>query len=159
MSVKRVRDAILSNIESFIKRSSLHDKIAKVRNRDDKLIVLNNTFFFRERTYIKTNKSDKYLAITGSESKLDEKGVYVITGPRFNTEYKLLSATDDSITTKTPLPEAVLGELEDLGSIVFVLIGQVNDAIVTNADISDDKFSELQVNPSQTQQQGCVKVL
>jgi len=72
MSTKLLTDAIVANIENFIAQSRIFENTAKVPKKDEKLIVLNNTFFFRERTYIKTTKSEKYLAIPASEGKLDE---------------------------------------------------------------------------------------
>src|SRR3972149_4875167 len=111
MSLKLLEEPVLSNIADFLNKSGALEMLKKVRKKDGRLLVLNNTFFFRDRAYIKTNKNKKYLAIPAAATDITNKNVLVLTGPRLNSEYKLISDSDDTIEKTLSLADAIKQEI------------------------------------------------
>ena len=124
MPIETLVELVISNLTNFLSKSGAAEMLKKVSKREGKLLILNNTFFFRNRKYVKTKKSAKYLAIPAAATDVQENSVIVLTGPRLNSEYKLVSDDDDTIETRIPLSEAIKQELDNLGNIVFVLLGR-----------------------------------
>jgi hypothetical protein len=149
MSLNTLVELVISNLTNFLKKSGATETLKGIPNREGKLLIVNNSFFFRDSKYIKTNKSAKYLAIPATSTDVQEKNVLVLTGPRLNSEYKLLADSDDTIETKITLSEAINQELGNLGKIVFVLIGQVDDNVIIKVPIETPHFHQFILNPAQ----------
>ena len=152
MSRKTLVELVISNLSNFLIKSGAAEILKKVSKREGKLLIMNNTFFFRDKKYVKTKKSTKYLAIPAASTEVKENSVIVLTGPRLNSEYKLISDADDTIETRIPLSEAIKQELDNLGNIVFVLLGQVDDNVPIKVPIETTHFNQFILNPAQPQQ-------
>jgi len=60
METNAITSTILSNMSEFYDKSGLAEVYVRLSPNSGKLVILNNSFFFREKTYIKTNKNEKY---------------------------------------------------------------------------------------------------
>jgi hypothetical protein len=115
----------------------------------DGLVLLNNSFIFRQK--LQTIKSDLYLAIpvrTGFQ--LGVSNVVVARGITFHSDFKLVELKGMKKLEVQEISPAIDQQLKQLGSIVMVLIGEVQDNVVTKAPIGHSLFSELELNPAAT---------
>jgi hypothetical protein len=149
MGTQVIIDHILRNINMFIGSSGLKETLDGVKKLDTKLVVPNNSFFFREKTYIKTNKSDKYLAFLYRGMPVQVEDCIVIKGVNLNSDYQILNRGDLKITEQESLIDAVNIEIDKLGSLVFVLLGEIDDSVVVKADINHKLLRRVVLNPLQ----------
>jgi hypothetical protein len=124
-------------------------KWLKEEKVEDGLVLLNNSFIFRQK--LQTIKNDLYLGIpvrTGSH--LGVSNVVVARGIAFNSDFKFVELKGMKKLEVQEVNPAIDQQLKQLGSIVMVLIGEVLDTVVTRAPIGHSLFSELELNPSAT---------
>jgi hypothetical protein len=111
------------------------------------LILLNNSFIFRQK--LKTNKSELYLGIPAqTASHLGVSNVVVVNGIPFNSDFKFVELKGMKKLQVHEVQAAIDKELNRLGSIVMVLIGEVSDNVVTKESIGHSLFSEIELNPA-----------
>lgn len=146
MTVKTLSNLIIKNINDFIKDSALKETIPALEKADEKIIILNNSFIFREAA-LKTNKNDKYIAFMPGPDKVDESGCFVVTGPELKSDYQIKNINDNSIT-RSALQEAVNQQLADIGSLVYILIGKIDNNIEVKSDLNHTRFKKLILKPS-----------
>jgi len=109
-------------------------------------VVFNNSFIFREN--IKTVKSTKYLGCKISTTKtIDFTQCYAIEGFSLNVPYKII--TDTSSLTKSTIIQAIRKELQELGELVFVLIGDIIDDVQISETIASTDIKSITLNPTQ----------
>ena len=136
---------ILEQINNFINdNSQLNEAIKKISDSDKKLVVLNNSFLYREK--IKTNKNEKYLAFIPKQLPLTEKDCFVVTGPNLKSDYSIQS----SVASKISLKEAIAEELKSLGDIVFVLMGEIDESIEIPKEIDHELIKKVIFSPKET---------
>lgn len=115
----------------------------------DGLVLLNNSFIFRQK--LQTTKNDLYLGIpVRTSSHLGVSNVVVASGIAFNSDFKFVELKGMKKLEVQEISPAIDQELQQLGSIVMVLIGEVLDTVVTRAPIGHSLFSELELNPAAT---------
>jgi hypothetical protein len=138
----QIRDAVgaLAKQREFL-------KWLKEEKVGDGLVLLNNSFIFRQK--LKTIKSDLYLGIpTRTSSHLGVSNVVVVRGIAFNSDFKFVDLKGMKKLEVQEIDQAIGKQLNLLGTIVMVLIGEVQDNVVTRIPIGHSLFSELEVNPA-----------
>jgi hypothetical protein len=147
-NVEPIVSMIVANINSFVGESDLADKISKLPETKKKLVILNNSFLFRDKT--KTIKSEKYLCFTAKTEPVTVTDCFVIMGPQLKSDYQFWDSDDDRIKGRTPLSAAVEKELSQLGKLVFVLIGKVDENVTVEVSIDQPPFVRIVLNPAIT---------
>ena len=105
---------IIQQINNLIENNSeLKDDINKLPDSEKKIIVLNNSFLYREK--IKTNKNIKYLAFYPNKLPVEKDNCFVITGPQLKKDYSIL--TPDKIISKNSLENSIEDEVKSLAHI------------------------------------------
>jgi hypothetical protein len=112
-------------------------------NAGDVLFV-NNSFVFRD---VKTNKADAYLALTVNEAGPDAEPS-VAAGVRFNSDFKRMAGSSSNLPTRIPIAAAVEVQLTQLGHLVFLLIGEIHDTEIVEADIDHADYSAAVWDPA-----------
>src|SRR5258708_10517085 len=124
-------------------------KWVKEEKVGDGLVVLNNSFIFRQK--LQTTKNDLYLGIpVRTSSHLGVSNVVVARGIVFNSDFKFVELKGIKKLEVQEVNPAIDQQLKQLGSIVMVLIVEVLDTVVTRPPIGHPLFSELELNPSAT---------
>ena len=101
-------------------------KWLKEEKAGDGLVLLNNSFIFRQK--LKTVKSDLYLGIpVRASSHLGVSNVVVTHGIAFNSDFKFVDLKGMKKLEVQEIDPAIDRQLIQLGSIVMVLIGEVLD--------------------------------
>jgi len=108
------------------------------------VVVINNSFVFRD---VATTKSERYLAVeVQSDGSFAEP--FVCEPPSFNSEFKKFSAKSANLRARSPLADAIQGETAELGELIFILIGELQDIEVLSEEISTDLFDTVEWHPT-----------
>ena len=110
----------------------------------DDIIVVNNSFVYRD---VKTVKSDKYLAFRALRKKALRKTHEVATWGRVNADFKLIRFSSKNLPSLQSLDSAIEEQLESLGYLVFVLLGEVEDTIILEQELRHSGFDVLIWDP------------
>ncbi len=109
------------------------------------MIAFNNSFVFRSG--VSTRKNEQYLAVAvGKDGALGDEPV-VCEGVRFNSDFKLLSAKSKKQPMCRDMESAVRTELKGLGKLVFLFVGSVEDSVVLEEMLDDDRFDTIVLDP------------
>jgi len=110
------------------------------------IIAINNSFVFRSG--VGTRKNEKYLAVAvGKDGDLTTDPV-VCDGLRLNSDFKHVSAKSKNQPMCQELGEAVRSEVKELGKLVFLLVGSVDDTVVLEEVVEDDDFDVVVLDPA-----------
>jgi hypothetical protein len=138
-------DKVIAAIQEDISRLIQHKEFLKYKSKEspftkDDIVVINNTFLHRE---ISTSKNNKYLAFVVNEKGDFETQVKIaVPDSRINKDLKKFSSMSKSINLFS-LEDSVVQEMSELGSLVFVLIGELDDTIVPEIEISSEDFKSI----------------
>jgi hypothetical protein len=109
------------------------------------LILLNNSFVFRSG--VGTRKSERFLGIpVGKDGELSAQPI-VCEGLRFNSDFKIISTKSKNQPMCQALGDAVRGELKQLGELVFLLVGSVEDTVVLEETLDDKLYDTVVLDP------------
>ncbi|MDY6993860.1 MAG: hypothetical protein SVR94_14835 [Pseudomonadota bacterium] len=105
------------------------------------LLVFNNSFLFRPKPQLKTTKSPYYLAIT-SFPPVDETDL-VIAKASLTRDWSYISPQAKTYPNYNNLMDSINLQLDDLGEIIYILIGKVLSPKVIKEPINTSYFSEV----------------
>ena len=111
------------------------------------LLLVNNSFVFRD---VKTTKSESHLAFRAGEGETNSLTPVIVTGIRMNSDFKRLTASSNLPSIKD-LHTAVEAQVEQLGELVFLLIGEVDDSIVRSVAINIADYHEAAWDPNMSE--------
>ncbi|MGC1229592.1 MAG: hypothetical protein WA613_13405 [Candidatus Acidiferrales bacterium] len=109
------------------------------------LVVVNNSFIFRSK--VTTNKNRQFLACEvekGDEFALEP---VVAEGIRLNVDLKRIPSKSKKRPACESLDKAVERELKQLGQLVFLLAGSVEDTVRIEEPIEDAVFISVVLDP------------
>jgi len=113
----------------------------------DGLVLVNNSLVYRDK--LKTIKNSHYLAIpVTAAGEIDIKNLKVVNGTKFNNDFKFLPAKARSSVVVEDLSRAVERELKKLGSIVMVLVGEIEDTVRNSETVGHALFSAIDLDPT-----------
>ena len=137
-----------SSIVESVRRLSQHPDFVAWRAsepaRSGDLVLINNSFVFRD---VKTNKADAFLSLTVRDPPA-EPDITVARGARFNLDFKRMAAASTNLPTTAPLGVEITPQLQQLGHLVFLLIGEVQDTEVIQATLNSQAFPLAVWDPS-----------
>lgn len=145
--INRLKRRIISEIDSVIATNSFREWLdgETFSSTASQFVAINNSFIFREK--INTVKSQKFIAFDISQTKVfDIKKIYIIEGINFNSQFKLFAFTPAH--TKTLLENAIKIELEQIGEIIYTLVGEVQDVNNVSTPIQHSHFKKITLNPT-----------
>ena len=110
---------------------------------EDDLIMFNNSFIFRDNS--NTVKSSKYLGFSLTK-KRTIKNYYVIQGVSINSDFKHIKSKEKAYT-KIFLGDEIIREKKDLGVLLFVLVGIIDENIKLEIDLTTPIIKKIIFNP------------
>jgi hypothetical protein len=145
---------VCDQIRQSISRLLSHDGFKNwLRNENVEAgdhILVNNSFVFRD---VSTTKSEFYLAmIVNSRGKVDPDDPKIASGIRINSDFRRYSCRSRNLPTLIDLDQAVASEISKLGSIIFLLIGQVKDDLIFEEQVNHSAFGLIRWDPSISQE-------
>jgi len=141
-----LKQLIADSMQVVIQHPEFVAWLPKQRANDGDIIAFNNSFVFRE---IGTRKATHYLSLTCDAAGKPRQQLRVMTGLKLNSNYRHYSARQPDLPSSVDLDDAVEEQMDQIGKIVFVLIGQVEDDIVTDQALDCDGFAKVVWDPTQ----------
>jgi hypothetical protein len=145
MSAAKLAARVRTEIDILKKRPEFAEWLTQQSLENGDLVVVNNSFVFRDKKLIKTRKNARFLALVVAGGKLGP-GVFVTSPGDFDTNFKLLKATSASLPSTKSLEVALKDELAAFGKLSFVLIGEIRDEAQT-VEIKHTYAKELRFEP------------
>ena len=106
---------------------------------EDDLIIFNNSFIFRDNS--NTIKSSKYLGFSMTKRRTI-KNYYVIQGISINSDFKHIKSKEKSYS-KILLEDEIIREKKNLGVLLFVLVGIIDENIQLDFDLTTPIIKKL----------------
>jgi hypothetical protein len=109
------------------------------------LVVVNNSFIFRSK--VATIKNHKCLGCEVEKGDEFASEPVVAEGIRLNVDLKRISSKSKRRPRCELLDKAVAQELKQLGRLVFLLAGTVEDTVRVEEPLEDDIFNTIVLDP------------
>ena len=139
---KEVRGAVGSVLESESFQTWLPSEEPAVGD----LVALNNSFVYRDT--VKTRKHSDYLLLKAAGAKrLDKTSLGVAVASSFNVDFKVFAAQSRNLPAVRPLGLSVSEQVANLGTLVFVLIGEIDRKIECEAAIKHALLKAIRLRP------------
>jgi hypothetical protein len=146
MSRAEVSNQIRDAVDAVVKQPEFIKWLSEEKIGEG-LILFNNSSFFRQK--LKTLKSALYLGIpVRTASHLGVSNLVAVQGVTFHTDFKFVELRGLKKLQIDELKTAIEKELGRLGSIVMVLIGEIQNKVITKEPIAHSLFSEIELNPT-----------
>ncbi len=114
---------------------------------DGDVISLNNSFIYRDK--VKTNKSKWYVCIRcGPSGRVSTLRTFIGRPPHFNSDFKRFSVKSSNDVELQTISTAIDEELPKLGTLIFVLVGSIDDSASCEVPLKHSMFSKLCFDPS-----------
>lgn len=107
------------------------------------LIVINNSFVFRDSN---TTKANYYVVLKHGKDKIQNE-IYVSRGLNLNSDLVFFSSKHKSPPVLKLVDEAIEEQLSNIGKVIFVLIGNVHDDVILRDAFEKSGFTEIVWNP------------
>lgn len=127
MGIEAIMKRIFMSIQYFIQMEQFSNWLQGGNPQDGDLVILNNSFIFRDKSFVKTSKNSQYLSFTVSHGKADLTKIFVTKPGEINSNFKLYSTKSSNFPLPEPLQDALSRESRQLGRLVFVLIGELQE--------------------------------
>jgi hypothetical protein len=137
---------VLQQINSFIKEPDIDDILKNTPKLNEKLIIINNSFLFRDN--VDTIKSKKYLAIYPDINPVTNNSCFIIEGFELKKDFILVDRNDKKIKKIVNITQGIQDEIKELGEIVFVLMGEIDLNICIQKEIDHSTFKYVLFKPS-----------
>lgn len=147
-----VRDLIEKGADAITKATAFSEWFSTEAPKGEGLIAINNSFIYRD--LVETSKNANYLCVSLQEGKILTQPLLVAKPRSFNPDFKFFKSTSKTKPETESLETALKSELEGLGQLLFVLIGQIED-VPWEVSIDHRYAGILKFDPS-TKQTGTI---
>jgi len=151
-AIEAVEKVIVDGLRDIVKTKAFKDWLASQQIQDDDIILINNSFIYRTKRLIKTNKNNQFIGVKIKNKKLDFENTVVAMPSDFNGDFKIIKSKQASSLSFESLNKAIRGEIGRLGQLIFFLIGEINETSFT-LDIQDSIIGELKYDPTAQKQE------
>jgi hypothetical protein len=144
--IRALKTMISHSVDGVIATEAFRNWLKNEKAQDGDLVILNNSFIYR-KPVIKTSKNEQYLCLKVKGGEASTTDLFVVKPSEINSDFKLFSRNAQNLPSPTPLDQALQQELERIGSLVFVLIGELRDTDCS-VPISHRFAKELKYDPA-----------
>jgi hypothetical protein len=145
-SIRALKTRIKRSVGGLLATQTFRNWFKDQNAKDGDLVIINNSFIYR-KPVIKTSKNEQYLCLKVKGGNASSTDLFVVKPGEINSDFKLFSGKSQNLPHLTPLDEAVQQEVQRIGSLVFVLIGELRDAECT-VPINHRSVKELKYDPT-----------
>jgi hypothetical protein len=144
METSQIESVIVENVRKLTQHPSfLAWKESKPIAHKD-IILINNSFVFRD---VKTIKAKEFLSIIDNEETFEDD-IAIARGIQFNVDFKHISSKSTNLQDIEPLSSQITPQLEKLGQLVFLLIGEILDTEIIEVHMNHSSFSTVAWDPT-----------
>ena len=144
--IRALKTRIRRSVDAVIATEAFQNWLKNEKVRDGDLVILNNSFIYR-KPVINTSKNEQYLCLKVKGGKASTTDLFVVKPSEINSDFKLFSRNAQNLPRPTPLDQALQQEVKQIGSLVFVLIGELRDT-ECSVPISHHSVKELKYDPT-----------
>jgi len=144
--IRALKTRIRRSVDAVIATEAFQNWLKNEKVRDDDLVILNNSFIYR-KPVIKTSKNEQYLCLKVKGGKASTTNLFVVKPGEINSDFKLFSRKSQNLPHLTPLDQALQQEVQRIGPLVFVLIGELRDT-ECSVLIRHRSLKELKYDPT-----------
>lgn len=142
-----IHSLIKKTCKELTKTSDFQDFLSKNRVYPGDIIVINNSFLYREN--FGTTKSEYYLCYEiKSKGKLPPEPAVISWGSQ-NSPFKVIKHGSANKPTPLPLSQAISTGIGDFGQIPLILIGRIDDQKILQVPIETKELKTLKADPKQ----------
>jgi hypothetical protein len=146
--INQVHTAVCQAVGRLLASQTFEDWTKREALQVGDLIVFNNSFLYRE-SLTGTTKSKKYLCVTLDKDA--EPAVLQVDG-RINSTFKRIASRQVDKYRRRELSPSITEELDELGTIVFSLVGRIGEDQPVSVDLpSGTGFAALRYQPGQAE--------
>jgi hypothetical protein len=139
-----VQERVVENAARLLKEPRVSALISNQEPVSGDLLVINNSFVFRE---VKTNKSALYLALKfGADTAAYEP--IIVSGFQQNSDLRYVAAKSKNYPTCEDLAHSLDGQIDQLGHLMFLLGGNIQDDDTIECDVKHATYSVLVWRPA-----------
>ncbi len=147
--VPQLVEVVNSEVGGVVRSAQFEAWLAGEKLQAGDLVVLNNSFLFREGIR-STTKSNLYLAIEADGSGLSLPPKVVESERGINVSFKRVASRTTASYSSRTIDAAVASELKDLGRIVFALVGTIGERETVSVPLARvGELEQLTFDPSQ----------
>lgn len=145
MDQQQVEHNVINEINMLRENQPFNQKILDEGIKEGDYVAINNCFVLRENFI--TNKNNQYLLFRYPKAKadIDISDVFVASPNSFNTDISVIHSSQLRIVKTRSLSEAIDEEIENIGQLIFFLIGELSETEhcveISNKHIKLLKFS------------------
>jgi len=148
-SITTIKSKITQEIDRLIKSETFKGWFKGQNARNGDLIFLNNSFIFR-KPLIKTRKNEQFICIKIKNNDVASSEIFIAKPNDFNVNFKLFSGKSRNLPEMVPIGKALDNELKNIGPLVFLLIGDLQETSCMVA-VNHRVIKELRYNPRCTE--------
>ncbi len=141
-----LKKIVHQSVQRLVSTDSFMDWLKSQKLANGDIIVINNSFIFREKKLVKTAKSNLYLCMKCIDNTGQLDGPYVCESGDQNSDFKLYSTKAKNMPTLLTLDDALEIQIRQLGWLVFVLIGKLEEVPVI-VPIDNKYVKQLKFDP------------
>lgn len=143
--MNKIKDEICQSINQLFSHDGYKDWLVKENPKSGDYIIINNSFILRD---MKTVKSSHYLCLLFEQDRDINNEPKIINNLNFNSDFKLVSANFTNSHDLITLEKAISNEMQNIGQIVFFLIGKLQDCIVLTEEVKHESIKSITWDPS-----------
>ena len=140
-----IASAIDKNMGKLQKHSAFVEWIRKQSPEKGDVVLINNSFVFRDE--VKTNKSNLFVALKFADDRYLDGQIYIAQSPKIqNADFRLVKNREKDGVKLSSLKKSIPKQMQSLGNLVFILIGEIDDSIIIEAPLEHGRFRKLAWN-------------
>lgn len=147
-----ITDSISDNARRLVKDPGFKSWLSTEKLEEGDLVVVNNSFVYRD---VNTVKSADCLCFKVGAGKELDSPPEVLSGFRFNVDFKRLSLRAGNLPRPQGLDDAVERQVSELGQLVFILLGEVSDTVTIREPLTHSFFDEVVWDPTASKLVSC----
>lgn len=137
----QIENKIQESLSKLISTNRFKDFFKEANPADEDYVVFNNSFMLRRSLSIRPTKNSQYLALLVENGSPNTSNICVCTPSSFDPEFKIINKYESAAINFKLLKDCLEMELENLGELVFFLIGEIIDkpqsTSVKNKDVKE----------------------
>lgn len=140
-------DQVLASVGSLTSSAKFRAWLSEEGAVEDDLIILNNSFV--ERVGLSSTKNAQYLCFEYADlERLSSDTLRVCRPGNFHLAFKRYSGRSDNLPPAVSLAAAIKNNLRAVGSLVFLLVGPLDDTVGSEVELKSGPFSALRFEPA-----------
>ena len=140
-------DQVVDSVGSLVSSNSFRSWLSDEPASDDDLVLLNNSFV--ERDGLSSKKNPQFLCFEHADlDRLSASTLRICRPGNFHLPFKRFSGKSANLPATVPLSKAVEDNLATVGSLVFLLVGRLDETVESEVEFTGSPFAGLRFVPT-----------